>query len=298
MRALTSSILLVTIGLLVACSDEVAIEKEAVRESCGENCWIFEHDNQRRSYYVHIPESLAPNAPLLFVLHGYGDNAQRLSTSTLDLNEMADEKGYFLVYPQGSQDFLNRTHWNAELEESFTNADDIGFLSELALFLQGEYDLDPGKTFTSGISNGGFMSYTLACVASEIFKGVGSVIGTMSGSTWENCNASIQMPIIQISGLVDPIVPIDGSMSLAGGWGGAPHMDEVMERWASRGNCTAKETDETFTASTTRIQWSSCNGEQELWYFKVDGMAHEWPWTGNSAGFSGAEVLFDFFEQH
>lgn len=298
MKNSLACLLVVTIFATLSCSDEVAMEKEAERESCGENCWIFDHDNQRRSYYLHIPENLPSNAPLLFVLHGYGDNARRLSRSTLDLNQMADEKGYLVAYPQGSQDLLNQTHWNAELADNFTRTDDIGFLRELALFLQSEYNLNPTRTFTSGISNGGFMSYALVCQAPEVFKGAGSVIGTMSGKTWESCDSSIQVPILQISGIADTVVPIDGSMSLAGGWGGAPHMDEVMDRWASRANCDEKETDAVFTSSTTRIRWRGCSAGQELWYYKIEGMGHDWPWTGNAAGFSGAAELFDFLEEH
>ena len=62
----------------------------------------------------------------------------------------------------------------------------LGFLTALAKDLQHTHDLDPERTFASGVSNGGFMSYTLAAERPEVFKAVGSIIGTMSGYTWEH----------------------------------------------------------------------------------------------------------------
>ena len=61
-------------------------------------------------------------------------------------------------------------------------------IKDLAKKLQAEYDLSDKNTFVGGMSNGGFMSYTLACERSDTFKAIASVTGTMSGYDWENCN--------------------------------------------------------------------------------------------------------------
>jgi len=87
------------------------------------------------------------------------------------------------------------------------------------------------------------MSYTLACEASDVFSAIASVAGTMSGYTWDNRNISEPMPILQIHGLDDRVVPIDGSISEEGGWGGAPHVDTIIEYWANLNNCTTSETE-------------------------------------------------------
>ena len=67
----------------------------------------------------------------------------------------------------------------------------------------------------------------------EVFKAVGSIIGTMSGYTWEHREDIKPVPVLQISGLDDRIVPVDGSMRPAGGWGGAP--DKTNSRWCGEG---------------------------------------------------------------
>ena len=64
-----------------------------------------------------------------------------------------------MVYPQRLKDDTLRTHWNAG--HTLSDVYDLGFLSELALYLQKTYSLNPSKTFTSGYSNLGFMGYEL-----------------------------------------------------------------------------------------------------------------------------------------
>ena len=142
------------------------------------------YDGQKREYTLYKPENLSENSPLVFVLHGYqADSAE--TEASFGMNKIAAEQGFAVVYPQGVEDLEGASHWNAQLSISTTN--DIGFLVLLAQELQAQHGFDPNRTFSSGISNGGFMSYTLACTAPDIFKGIASVIGTMSGHTWNNC---------------------------------------------------------------------------------------------------------------
>ena len=128
------------------------------------------------------------------------------------MNTIADQNGFLVCYPQGSILETGQSHWNANLEMSSIN--DIDFLSELAKSLQFNYKTNPKNTFTSGMSNGGFMSYTLGCEKSDIFKGVASVTGTMSGKDWKNCDPVNKIPAFQISGTNDTTVPWDGTLSL------------------------------------------------------------------------------------
>ena len=81
------------------------------------------------------------------------------------MSRVADKHGFAVVYPQGKPDRRDVPHWNARLKIS--DIDDVGFLTALAKDLQRAHDLDPERTFASGVSNGGFMSYHLACELSD-----------------------------------------------------------------------------------------------------------------------------------
>ena len=259
---------------------------------CGD-CIEFNYDGVERQYLIHVPENLPENAPLVFALHGYTGYAKHVD-AMLNLNELADANGFVVCYPQGSLDNSRTPHWNARLELSDT--DDIGFLSALAVALQSEYSLDPARTFTSGISNGGFMSYTLVAEAPQVFKAAASIIGTMSGYTWENRNIIQTAPILQVSGTNDNIVPSDGTMNTDGGWGGAPDIQTVMDFWIDLNNCTSTDTVPVSDISTAYIHSDSSNGNQ-VWYYEVEGMGHEVP-NGGTKGFRSGELIWQFFSQY
>ena len=241
----------------------------------------FTHSGVERDYILYLPEALPEQAPLVFFLHGYGGRARPYSW--LGMKQQADDLGFAVVFPQGSKDASGSTHWNAQLDLSDT--DDIGFLSSLAASLQEEHGLDPLRTYSSGISNGGFMSYTLVCQAPEVFHAAGSVIGTMSGQTWQTCPTA-PVPIFQVSGTDDDIVPIDGTMDPEGGWGGAPDMDTIIAHWAATNGCGATEAVGVDDEETTGTRHSGC--EDEVLYFEVSGMGHDlpkWDWTGALSAF-------------
>lgn len=252
---------------------------------------FFEWDNEQREYFLYIPENLPANAPLVFALHGYwGEGADMLGL----FEEQANEHGFIVCYPTGLQDNYGSNHWNANFNEIMTTVDDVGFLTNLAYYLHEEYSLDPNKTFSCGMSNGGFMSWSLACHAPETFKAIASVTGTMSGLDWETCNPSTFIPVMQISGTNDDVVPMDGSMGyVSDGWGGAPDIYSIMNHWSDLHGCTNEETiNFGFDYSTDVTQYFSCtsNTTTELRLYIANGMGHTWP---NFAD----EQIWDFFMQ-
>ena len=253
--------------------------------------FFFEWAKQQREYFLYIPETLQDNAPLVFVLHGYwGEGSDMIGI----LEEQADEHGFAICYPNGLEDNYGSNHWNANFNELMTTVDDIGFLTNLATSLQTEYNLDPNKTFSCGMSNGGFMSWSLACNAPEVFKAIASVTGTMSGPDWESCNPSELVPVMQISGTNDDVVPMDGSMQyVEEGWGGAPDIYTIMNYWSDLHGCIEDETiNFGFDYSTDVTQYFNCtyNTSHELRLYVANGMGHTWPEFAD-------EQIWDFFMQ-
>jgi polyhydroxybutyrate depolymerase len=218
----------------------------------------------------------------------------------VDMNTLADENGFAVCYPQGSLDFKEITHWNARLDISTT--DDIGFLTSLAEYLQSEYGLNEEKTFCCGFSNGGFMSYTLACEEPDVFSAIASVSGTMSGYTWDNRNISEPIPILHIHGVDDEVVPIDGSMSEEGGWGGAPPVGTIINYWVNLNNCTSSET-EFYTPNTNATYYIDGVNGNEVWCYKIDSWGHWWPSYNPdkpdyNPGINASEVIWEFFRKY
>lgn len=256
--------------------------------------FTFTHNGIDRNYILYLPEGIEPNAPLVFVLHGYTSNANNIMFYS-GMNAQADIHKFAVCYPQGTQDFLFIPHWNANLNISST--DDIGFLSELAVYLQESYALNPEYTFSCGMSNGGFMCYTLACEKPEIFKAIASVTGTMSGYDWNNCNPTEVVPVFQIHGFDDNVVPYDGNWNPPGGWGGSDGVEAVRDFWIDK-NQTAEVTRLELHPNLMAEYYTEGVNNQEVWFYPIENWAHEWPTEGNidRSGILGAEEIWRFFE--
>ena len=135
------------------------------------------------------------------MLHGFGSIAKYFKYS--QMNSIADQNGFMVCYPQGTVLPTGQTHWNANLQMSTVK--DIDFLSFLALKIQEEYKTSLDNVFTAGMSNGGFMSYTLGCEKSDVFKAVASITGTMSGYDWNNCSPVIRFLFYKCQALLTPL---------------------------------------------------------------------------------------------
>jgi polyhydroxybutyrate depolymerase len=259
---------------------------------------IFPFDGLNRTYHLYIPNNLPLNAPLVFVLHGYMQD-NNWAQSNLSFDAIADTAGFVVCYPQGTTDILGFTHWNAGLNVS--NTDDIGFLSALAIFLQNTYQLNPNCTFSCGFSNGGFMSYTMSCEVPEIFRAIGSVSGTMSGDTWENCNTTNVTPVLQFHGVDDGTIPIEGRGPDIFGWGGAPRIRTIVDFWSDKNNCSTLDSMQASLNAKTYFHRDGI-GSNEVWYYEIENHGHVWPGTLQSgvtdnSGIHASSIIWDFFKQ-
>ena len=264
--------------------------------------FTMNHEGLEREYILYKPKNFYENGPLVMMLHGYSSNNNNL-LSYSKMNAIADQNGFMICYPQGAITYLtNQSHWNANLQMSDVN--DIDFLSDLVIEIQKQFKVSKENVFVAGMSNGGFMSYTLGCERSDIFKAVASVTGTMSGYDWENCSPEYKIPVMQISGTIDRTVPWDGTMNTAFGWGGAPHILDVMEFWSDLNACTKDELinipdidkSDNSTVSLTKKKGGSYNNE--VWFYKIEGGGHDWPGAWGNKDIDASEEIWKFFDLH
>ena len=117
-----------------------------------------------RRYLLFIPGGTEKDAhPLVIALHGGGGDGKGMIGLTKGrFNELADERRFFVVYPDG----VNKG-WNDGREDpslgSRDTVDDVRFLIDLVHSLARRFPVDTGRVAIAGISNGGMMSLRLAC---------------------------------------------------------------------------------------------------------------------------------------
>ena len=194
-----------------------------ITESCvqyGNNtkkCTLT-HKALERYYIIYVPESGASEAsmPILFALHGYGSTAETHKNYT-NYQPLSETSKFIVIYPQGSYfqgAFTSGNHWNVGSWTAGSTADDVDFINEVIDLVSKKESINQNRIYSSGMSNGGFMSYHLACNLSSRIAAIASVTGSMSKETLENCSPSHPTPILQIHGALDVTVPFDGDSTL------------------------------------------------------------------------------------
>ena len=167
--------------------------------------------------------------PLLFSLHGYTSLAL-WNLSYTGFQSIADKEKFIVIYPQGL--ILNstgETHWNVGGWTIGSKSKDVDFISDLIDWTKTKYKIDLSRIYSVGMSNGGFMSYHLACNLGDKIAAIGSVTGSMTPETLESCRPNHPTPVIQIHGKQDFTVPYSGNSIML-------PIDEVVEYY-NYNNC-------------------------------------------------------------
>lgn len=173
----------------------------------------FVHAGLKREYLVYIPASLPRNrpAPMLLAMHGGGGDMD-FQADNYGLRQKADQAGFIAVFPNGYSRFPSGilATWNAGAccgRAVANNVDDVGFLKEVILRVSRQANVDRKRVYATGMSNGGLMSYRLACELPEMIRAIAPVAGTDNSTS---CNPSRPVPVIHFHAKDDTHVLYNG----------------------------------------------------------------------------------------
>ena len=263
------------------------------------------HDGIQREYRLYVPSVYdgSEPVPLLFNLHGYTSNAFEQEIYG-DFRPIADTASFILVHPEGTLDATGTTFWNAFGSPTET-VDDVGFLSALIDTLSENFNLDLNRVYSTGMSNGGFMSYHLACRLSSRVTAVASVTGAMMDPALVACDPVHPTPAMQIHGTADPTVPYNGSTGVLGAV-------ESAEYWVGFNNCNpvpvetaVPDVDMTDGCTADKFLYSGGDAGSTVELYRVNGGAHTWPGVNpflafdvTNQDFSASVEIWRFFSQY
>ncbi len=263
----------------------------------------LQHDGIEREFLIAVPTYYdgSEAMPIVLNYHGYGSNTtQQLLYA--DFRGIAEREGFILVLPAGTE--LNgQAHWNVGGWTNDSQVDDIGFTEAMLDFLIENYNIDENRIYSTGMSNGGFMSYLLACQLSHRIAAIASVTGSMTPETFNDCNPSREMPIMQIHGTSDQTVPYDGAIFTL-------PIDEVMDYWININNCNSSpsfidipDTDMSDGCTATHIIYTDCDNGINNELFKITNGTHTWPGAfltsvGTNQDINASEEIWKFFSRY
>ncbi len=229
-------------------------------------------DGVERTYILHVPASYDASTPVPLVLglHGGGGNAAQFSRRN-QLTTLSDEHDFIVVYPDGLDH-----GWNDSRElDNRTSHDDVGFISALIDYLSSLYNLDPTRVFSTGVSNGGIMSYRLACELSDKIRAIAPVVGLMPAPLVESCAPAQPVAVRIVAGTKDPLVPYDGGgVGFFGGRGQVLSAPATAALWAGYNGCSTEASLTKLTDVIEVTTYAGCNAPVEL--YTVIGGTHDW----------------------
>ena len=262
------------------------------------------HNGIQRDYILYIPEIYdgSSDFPLVLNFHGFGSNANEQMFYG-DFRDIADTEGFLLVHPQGT--ILNGfQYWNVGSPgSSGSTIDDVGFTEALIDELANLYTINLDRVYATGMSNGGFMSFLLACQLSEKIAAIASVTGSMTLDTYANCSAQHPTPVLQIHGTNDGVVPYDGNIT----W--TLSIVDVISNWVNYNICeinpiitTFPDLDPSDGSTVEHIVYTGGVNGVTTEHMKVLGGGHTWPGSainlpGTNQDINASMEIWQFFSR-
>lgn len=270
-----------------------------------------------RQYRVHIPRQYDPEfaSPLVVVVHGAFSNAEETARHS-GFSDLAERKGFIVVYPEGMGLFGLLQHWNAghccgRAEQ--IGLDDVDFIERVIIEVCQKLNIDQQRIYMAGMSNGGMLTHRFAAersswlAAAAVVSGVSGSMRSPDSIPWQLPVPQHPVPILIMHGLEDEIVPYRGGISPQKG--GTRHFLPVSESvsfWRIHNQCPPLS-ERTYLLSGSIIldYWHCDTSGADVYFYTLKDWGHSWPSPYYTDGLSGdnpmksfysAEILWDFFD--
>ena len=234
---------------------------------------------QARTFDIHVPANYTGTAavPLVIDMHGFNNNKQTQANGS-GFRPLSDQRGYVYVTAQG----LGNS-WNAMgtcCGTQATTANEVSFFRGIVAVISCNGRINANQVFATGFSNGGSMANTLACLASDVFAGIGTVSFPLSGAGGQAgivnaCTSprTATLPVIAFHGTNDNVINYNG-----GAQGGLVRdtLGAVASNraWAQLQGCSATATTRRINNTTSCQTFSGCRGGTAVSLCTITGGGH------------------------
>ena len=225
------------------------------------------------SKFIHSSYSKDTSLPLVILLHGYGATGA-LQESYMKFESVAEKNRFILVYPDGTLDLSGKRFWNATDAccGFFSAVADEAYLLSVLKEMESNYSIDAKRIYFVGHSNGGFMSYRMACRHPDRIAAIASLAGA-SFFKATDCGAKSSVSVLQVHGTKDETILYEGGQIFGTSYPGAV---ASASQWATFNQCTQNavtrstklDLEPNIAGDETSIKaWTNCqnSSEVELW---------------------------------
>lgn len=240
-----------------------------------------------RDYKLFVPSKIKSKAkgrklPLIVMLHGCTQNPDDFALGT-GMNELAEERGCFVAYPQQSTNSNQMACWNwFNLKDQTRDSGEPSILAGMTREIMAEFNVDSDRVFVAGLSAGGAMAAILGATYPDLFDAAGIHSGLPYGAAADVASAfssmrngasveaalaaEMSVRTIVFHGDADRTVhPSNGELIVAAARAGLEAAVEKKQRGRSAGGVAYK-----------RIIIGDSSGAPQVEYWVIEGMGHAW----------------------
>ena len=250
----------------------------------------FTWQNTQRQYLLYEPAGSAGALPVMYFLHGLGDNITRCA-SEMHFDNLANRYGWVIVVPQATN-VSGYSMWNAGLGG---NADDAGFLLALLDTLVESGRVNPDSVFFTGFSMGGFMTHRMAIEHGDRITACAPVSGLIAFA-YAGAVPVVPVRMLHSHGTTDNVVGWSGGSSYFGTIGIS--VDSVVSYWTGWNHCETTPVVDTLPDRVNdglRFIRYTYSGEAEFQLLKVIGGTHNWYLNPATHDIDYFDEIHDFF---
>jgi poly(hydroxyalkanoate) depolymerase family esterase len=159
-------------------SSTAEVETGGTFETCQ-----FSNRAGTRSYKLYVPASASEGPrPMVVMLHGCTQSADDFAAGT-QMNQLADEHGFLVVYPEQSAQANMSKCWNwFQQQDQVRDAGEPSLMAGIVREVAARHGADSRRVFVAGLSAGAAMAVVLGETYPDVFAGVGAHSGLPYGS--------------------------------------------------------------------------------------------------------------------
>jgi polyhydroxybutyrate depolymerase len=261
----------------------------------GDTTETIESGGMTRTFIVHVPAGYTGTSPVPLVVDVHPLTVTAIVWKLVSGWEaVADQQNFVAVWPQGYGDsWVVGRCCDPALD---AGVDDVSFIRAMVAQISTELCIDPKRIYATGCSNGGGMSYKLACDAADLFAAVAPVdfdcmTGPTNSPSCAACNPSRPISECQFRATGDMYAPYDGGPTTVVSGLLFPGAQANFADWAARDQCTGTPAPEADHPACLR--YGSCAAGTEVTLCTVDGGMH----CLNYGTFGIAPIAWEMFSR-
>jgi polyhydroxybutyrate depolymerase len=289
----------------------IAAKRRAVRSGGGQlagrdHVRSVNAGGLRHDFHVYVPSSYdgSSTVPVVLFFHGGGGNAEQ-GEGTVHLRATAEKHGFLLVRPEGyDRSGLGIRTWNAGHCCSAAvrdGVDHVGAVRAILDRLAAEWRVDAARVFATGHSNGGMMSYRLACELSERITAIAPNAAALVDRDLDvnpprevfPCTPSHPVAVMHMHGDADTCSPIGGGVSTGFETSTRPPVADAIARFIAINHASPVPRVTYENREVTCVTYDGPGGA-DVMLCTARGGGHAWPgaeYTGVSRAMCGGKAI-------